>query len=114
MSKKYVFSAEPWTESPYQGIPAAKARLKRRLDLSRTELGLPGLEPWVIHDFRRSVSTGLNERFKVPPHIAERILGHFSKFQGGIQGVYNLADYLDERRIRGRRHSLSASASRKA
>ena len=53
------------------------------------------LEPWVMHDFRRLISTSLTERLHVAPHLADVCLGHA---QGGIQAVYNLAQYVDERR----------------
>lgn len=55
---------------------------------------LPDMEPWRIHDFRRVVRTNLS-RLKVPGHIAELILGHSVR---GILRVYDVYDYLDERR----------------
>jgi integrase len=56
------------------------------------------LESWVLHDLRRSVSTSLHERFGVPPHVVEVILGHVGGHRGGVAGTYNRANYLDERR----------------
>jgi integrase len=53
---------------------------------------------WRLHDFRRSFSTALHERFGVPPHVVEAALGHVSGFKSGVSGVYNKAIYLDERR----------------
>jgi integrase len=53
---------------------------------------------WTLHDFRRSLSTSLHERFNVPPHVVEAILGHVGVYKGGVAGVYNKASYLDERR----------------
>jgi integrase len=53
---------------------------------------------WRLHDFRRSVSTSLHDRFGVPPHVVEEILGHVGGHKGGVAGVYNKALYLDERR----------------
>jgi integrase len=55
-------------------------------------------EPWSPHDFRRSLSTALHERFRVPPHVVEVILGHIGGHKAGVAGVYNKALYLDERR----------------
>ena len=34
----------------------------------------------------------------MPPHIVEAILGHISGHKGGVGGVYNRAEYLDQRR----------------
>jgi integrase len=53
---------------------------------------------WTPHDFRRSLSTALHERFGVPPHVVEAILGHVGGHRGGVAGVYNRAIYLEERR----------------
>jgi len=56
------------------------------------------LEHWRLHDFRRSLSTALHDRFGVPPHVVEEILGHVGGHKGGVAGVYNKAIYLEERR----------------
>jgi integrase len=53
---------------------------------------------WRLHDFRRSLSTALHERFGVPPHVIEATLGHVGGHKAGVAGVYNKAIYLDERR----------------
>lgn len=58
------------------------------------DAALPDVEPWRIHDFRRVVRTNLS-RLKVPGHVAELILGHSVR---GIMRVYDVYDYLDERR----------------
>jgi integrase len=53
------------------------------------------LAEWRPHDFRRSLSTALHERFNVQPHVVEAALGHTVK---GVASLYNKALYLDERR----------------
>jgi integrase len=53
---------------------------------------------WTPHDFRRSLSTALHERFGVPPHVVEAILGHVGAYKSGVAGIYNKAVYADERR----------------
>lgn len=67
---------------------------------SKAELDgrLKGVAPWVLHDFRRALSTAMHERFSVLPHVVESVLGHVSGHQGGIAGRYNKAAYIDERR----------------
>ena len=52
---------------------------------------------WVLHDFRRLISTVLHERLNTPPHIVERILAHVGH-QSGIAGKYNKSEYLVEKR----------------
>jgi len=52
--------------------------------------------PWVVHDIRRSIATGLAKL--VQPHIVECVLGHVGGFRAGIASVYNLHGYEDEKR----------------
>lgn len=49
---------------------------------------------WRIHDLRRTVRSKLSE-LKVPPHVAELVIGHSLR---GIVKVYDRYDYLDEKR----------------
>ena len=53
-----------------------------------------GLNPFVIHDLRRTARTHL-EALGVAPHIAERCLNHKIK---GVEGIYNQHDYFEERK----------------
>jgi integrase len=53
-----------------------------------------GIAPYVIHDLRRSVATGMNE-IGVQPHIVEAILNH-ATFRKGVAGMYNLAKYAPQ------------------
>jgi integrase len=53
-----------------------------------------GLEPFTIHDLRRTARTHL-EALGVAPHVAERCLNHKIR---GIEGVYNRHDYFEERK----------------
>ena len=76
------------------------SRCKERLDKQITkELGKP-LERWTPHDLRRTMSTLMNDRLGVLPHVVEAILNHVSSHQSGksgVGGVYNRAVYLRER-----------------
>ncbi len=53
---------------------------------------------WVIHDIRRSVSTGLREHLSADVHLIELILNHQSGTRGAIAGVYDRSQRLAERR----------------
>jgi integrase len=53
------------------------------------------LEPWRIHDIRRSVATHMAE-LGVMPHIVETILNHRSGHRRGVAGTYNRATYERE------------------
>jgi integrase len=53
-----------------------------------------GIAQFTLHDLRRTCRTGL-ARLKVPNDIAERVLNHA---RNGIEGVYDLHTYVDEKR----------------
>ena len=53
-----------------------------------------GTSGWTAHDLRRTART-LMSRIGIKKHIAERVINHS---QGGIVGVYDLHDYLQEKR----------------
>ena len=78
-------SARP-KDSGYSGWSRSKARLDRRLKLPA----------WSLHDFRRTLSTRLHDA-SVAPHIVEGVLAHVGHKQG-VSGVYNLANYREQKR----------------
>jgi integrase len=49
-------------------------------------------EPFVIHDIRRTVATGMAD-LGVQPHIIEAVLNHRSGHKRGVAGVYNRSSY---------------------
>jgi hypothetical protein len=52
------------------------------------------LERWTNHDIRRSIRSQLS-RLKIAEEVREAVLAHA---RPGIKGVYDLHDYLDEKR----------------
>lgn len=52
------------------------------------------LEPFTIHDLRRTASTQLNG-MKFPADVIEKALNHTI---GGVRGIYNRAKYAEERK----------------
>ena len=81
------------TAKPFSGWGVSKAGLDRRI----REAG-HRLEPWRLHDLRRSLSTAMHERLGVPLHIVETVLNHISH-KAGTAGIYNRASYEREIRI---------------
>jgi integrase len=73
------------------GAPRAWHRAKARIDAA-TRIN----EPWVIHDLRRTTATGM-QRLGVGLQVVEAVLGHAGT-RAGIVGVYQVHDYLDEKR----------------
>lgn len=54
----------------------------------------PGIRSYVIHDFRRTASTHLHEA-GFPSDAIEKALAHEQK---GVRGIYNRAEYAEQRR----------------
>jgi integrase len=94
-----LFAATPRFSGPYifgsatagQRPPQAFSAAKRRLDAALAGAEIP---PFVVHDFRRAVRSGLG-RLGVPAVVAELCLGHR---QPGIVGVYDRHSYFTEKR----------------
>jgi len=87
------------------------SRMKARLDaamlaLAREERGPKAvIAPWRLHDLRRTAVTGMAE-LGIRPDVIELTVNHISGHRGGIAGVYNKSELLDERRAALERWSL--------
>lgn len=68
------------------------SRAKRKLDLA-----MGPLSGWVIHDLRRTATTGM-ARLGIAPHVADKALNHTAGTIGGVAAIYNKFQYLDERK----------------
>jgi integrase len=75
------------------GFSRAKARLDSALPAAL------GAEPdaWVLHDLRRTATTGM-ARLGIAPHVADRVLNHTAGTIRGVAAIYNRFEYLDERK----------------
>jgi integrase len=91
--------------SGVSGYAKAKARLDAAmLKLARTDAEEAGgdpasvaLEPWRLHDLRRTVATGM-ARLGVEPHVVEAVLNHRSGTITGVAAIYNRHSYGPEKR----------------
>jgi integrase len=94
---KYVFSTNG--RSPISGFSKLKKSIDKLIAKRRTEDGVPEpMPPFVLHDARRTASTGMND-IGVLPHIVEAILNHISgQAKRGVAGTYNLSLYSAEKR----------------
>jgi integrase len=92
----HVFGRD--ASSPFSGFSRAKEALDERIAIARRKAGQRPIEPWRLHDLRRSTATHLAEVIGVPPHIIELTLNHVSGTRAGIAGIYNRSELLSERR----------------
>ncbi len=86
-------------DGSFSGWSRAKAALDARmLEALRRERGAKAtLEPWRLHDLRRTLATRMGD-LGVQPHIVEAILNHQSGTKAGVAGIYNRAQYRPEKR----------------
>jgi integrase len=83
---KYVFSVNG--TAPANNFADNCARLR----------GLLGdMSPWVIHDLRRTVASGM-ARLGISLAIIEKVLNHVSGSFAGIVGVYQRHEFAEEKR----------------
>lgn len=80
-------------------LPARKMQNNLHMAESTLSVALAkvkhGLEPFTIHDMRRTAKT-LLASLGVQPHISERCLNHKIK---GVEGIYDGYDYFEERKL---------------
>jgi integrase len=81
-------------EKPFTSFGMAKEELDAAIAKIRKREGREPMPNWRFHDLRRTART-LMTRAKVPGEHAERCLGHV---MGGVEGIYNRYEYLDEKR----------------
>lgn len=75
-------------------VPSGFSRVKLALDGRMPDVGGAG---WRFHDFRRTAVTwGANAGF--PPHVADRLLNHVGGTISGVAAVYQMGEFLAERR----------------
>jgi integrase len=106
----FVFSATGKT--PVSGFSSAK----RQIDVAMAELAareaetrgesVKTIEPWVIHDLRRTFATNL-QKLGVRLEVTESILNHVSGSRAGVIGVYQRYSWADEKK-----QALTAWAAR--
>ena len=73
----------------FSGFSKAKAALDRRVGFD--------VDPWSIHDLRRTVATRMAD-LGVLPHVIEAVLNHVSGHKAGVAGIYNRSTYGVEKR----------------
>jgi hypothetical protein len=69
-------------------------KIKTRIDRRLAEILGREVQPWVIHDLRRTVRSHLSA-LQVPDHVCEMVIGHGRK---GLQRIYDQHRYENEMR----------------
>jgi len=94
LSDTLVFSTNG--ANPVSGFSRAKSRLDAIMDRLRREEGGGAIEPWILHDLRRTSATGM-AGLGVAPHVVDKTLNHTSGTIRGVAAIYNRHEYMAER-----------------
>jgi len=93
LNSKYVFPSTATNKSGPGEQPIDRHSLSRSISRKLEQLGVPKFVP---HDLRRTVATRLGDTdIGTDPIVIEKILNHQLQ---GVQGVYNMQEYMDARR----------------
>ena len=79
------------------GFGRARERLANAMLALETASSRTALEPFTLHDLRRTAATGM-AGIGIPHHVVDRVLNHVGGKITGIARIYNRAEYLDERK----------------
>jgi integrase len=89
-------------ETPISGISKAKARLDAAMialeegAALRQKRSTRPIRPWRLHDFRRTLVTGL-QKLGVRFEVTEAVVNHISGAKSGVAGVYQRHDWKEEK-----------------
>ena len=72
-------------------------RAKEALDAAIVRLNGEPLAPWVVHDLRRTMASGMAKLGVALPTV-EKLLNHKGASFSGVAGIYMRHDFADERR----------------
>jgi integrase len=91
-----LFPAVGNANNPMSGDQKVKDRIDKLVRKSMVEAGAPEPDNWCVHDFRRTIATGL-QRLGFRPDIADQVIGHVGSTRRGA-GVHYLHHGYDEER----------------
>lgn len=86
-----VFSTS--TGGGFTGYHKGKEKLDRLIADDRGE----ALQPWRLHDFRRTLATGF-QRVGVRFEVTEAVLNHLGGSRAGVAGIHQRHDWKVEKR----------------
>jgi integrase len=94
-NKGFLFTTTGVT--PVSGFGRARERLANAMLALETASSRTALEPFTLHDLRRTAATGM-AGIGISHHVVDRVLNHVGGKITGIARIYNRAEYLDERK----------------
>jgi integrase len=97
-----LFPASGNMNNPMSGDQKVKDRIDERMRAAIKKAGGSDPANWQIHDFRRTIATGL-QRLGFRPDVADQVIGHVGSTRTGAA-----AHYLHHRYEREKQEALEA------
>jgi integrase len=82
---------------PMSGDQKVKDRIDKGMREALRKAGAKETENWCVHDFRRTIATGL-QRLGFRPDVADQVIGHVSSTRSGAAAHYLHHGYEEERK----------------
>ena len=92
-----MFPAAGNDKRPMSGDQKVKDRIDKKMREEFPQGGAKEPDNWCLHDFRRTIATGL-QRLGFRPDIADQVIGHVGSTRGGAAAHYLHHGYEAERR----------------
>ena len=92
-----LFPASGNACQPMSGDQKVKDRIDKRMREALVKAGAKEPENWCVHDFRRTIATGL-QRLGFRPDIADQVIGHVGSTRRGAGAHYLHHRYDDEKK----------------
>ena len=92
-----LFPASGNACQPMSGDQKVKDRIDKRMREALLQAGAKEPENWCVHDFRRTIATGL-QRLGFRPDIADQVIGHVGSTRSGAGAHYLHHRYDGERK----------------
>lgn len=92
-----LFPASGNACQPMSGDQKVKDRIDKRMRETLHQAGAKEPDNWCVHDFRRTIATGL-QRLGFRPEIADQVIGHVGSTRKGAGAHYLHHRYDEERK----------------
>lgn len=96
-SSDLVFPALGNMSQPMSGDQKVKDRIDARMREALLAAGEKEPDNWCVHDFRRTIATGL-QRLGFRPEVADQVIGHVGSIRQGAAAHYLHYGYENEKR----------------
>ena len=95
----------PSRSNPANGASGFSKAHERLCELMAEAIGVDAVEPFTLHDLRRTAATGM-QRLGIGQTVVEAVLNHVTGSRAGVAGIYGRHHFTDEKR-----HALGAWAA---